>query len=341
MWAPGDGGFALPDFLGANLFGDEGFQGFNVEIHYDNPRYEAGNVDSSGVEIFYTTTPRPVEMGVMQVGDPFITLYGENVGNGLSGHHFECPGSCADEYLSDGEAVTVIREYLHMHVAGTRTTNQHIRDGEVIRTASTEVWDFDQNGNVPVKQQPYEVYPGDGFRMSCYFRGEEDTVFGLGSREEMCMAFLYYYPRKTFKVEVPEGSFNLPWVCGYGIDWLGDACNATYEGDGILDDDGDMNRLFGKQSESCLLSTDATAEEPAIVLDPPAEVTPPVPAEGVALQTETESASGPNPVPAPVDEPMPAPSDVVPAPAPDAVSSAASICLGVALSIAAVVPLLF
>jgi hypothetical protein len=38
VWAPGDGGFALPDFLGANLFGDDGFQGFTIEIHYDNPR---------------------------------------------------------------------------------------------------------------------------------------------------------------------------------------------------------------------------------------------------------------------------------------------------------------
>ena len=38
VWAPGDAGFAFPDFLGANLFGENGFQGFNVEIHYDNPR---------------------------------------------------------------------------------------------------------------------------------------------------------------------------------------------------------------------------------------------------------------------------------------------------------------
>jgi hypothetical protein len=37
VWAPGDGGFPLPDFLGANLFGANGFQGFNIEIHYDNP----------------------------------------------------------------------------------------------------------------------------------------------------------------------------------------------------------------------------------------------------------------------------------------------------------------
>jgi Copper type II ascorbate-dependent monooxygenase, C-terminal domain len=229
-------------------------------------------MDSSGVEIFYSTTPRPVEMGVMQVGDPMVGLFGQPVGDGLSGHHFECPDSCSDAYLSDGQPVTVIREYLHMHISGTRTVNEHIREGEVIRTASTEVWDFDQNGNVPMKQQPYEIYPGDAFRMSCYYRGNEASKFGLGSRDEMCMAFLYYYPRKTITLPTPEGNFSLPWTCGYAVDWLGPACNATYEPEGILESEEDMHRLFGKQPEGCLLSTDATAENPGIVLEPEAAV---------------------------------------------------------------------
>lgn len=38
VWAPGDGPFALPDFLGAPLFGPDGYQSFSMEVHYDNPR---------------------------------------------------------------------------------------------------------------------------------------------------------------------------------------------------------------------------------------------------------------------------------------------------------------
>lgn len=37
VWAPGGGGLAFPDFLGANLFGDDSYQGFTIQIHYDNP----------------------------------------------------------------------------------------------------------------------------------------------------------------------------------------------------------------------------------------------------------------------------------------------------------------
>lgn len=35
VWAPGEGGLALPDYLGAPLFGDDGFQAYTIEIHYN------------------------------------------------------------------------------------------------------------------------------------------------------------------------------------------------------------------------------------------------------------------------------------------------------------------
>ena len=252
VWAPGDGPFALPEFLGGNLFGEDGFQGFNVEIHYDNPGLEEGVIDSSGVEVFYSTTPREIEMGVLQVGDPFVQLFGEPVGEGYNMHQFDCPGSCSGLYLQDGEPVTVVREYLHMHATGARMTNEQIRNGAVIRTAATEVWDFNANGNIPVKQDPYELLPGDGFRTTCYFDGEDDTVFGLGSREEMCISFLYYYPRKTFKIPTEQGEFSIPWMCGFGLDWLENACYANHTG-GVLENEAGLNREFGKQKAQCLV----------------------------------------------------------------------------------------
>jgi hypothetical protein len=192
--------------------------------------------------------------------DPTLGLYGEPVGDGISSHHFECPGSCTGAYLSKDEPVTVFREYLHMHVTGTRITNEHIRNGTVIRTASTEVWDFNQNGNVPVKQDPYEVHAGDSFRTSCFYRDTQNTIFGLSSREEMCMGFLYYYPRKSIKVEVPQGSFVLPMMCGLGMDWFDNACMANYTPGGLLESDDDLHRVFGKQNTECFLATDGTSD---------------------------------------------------------------------------------
>jgi hypothetical protein len=46
-----------------------------------------------------------------------------------------------------------------------------------VRTATIEYWDFDQNGNAAVQQDPFVIKPGDGFRTSCYFNANEDTIF--------------------------------------------------------------------------------------------------------------------------------------------------------------------
>jgi hypothetical protein len=35
VWAPGESGLALPDFLGSPLFGEDGFQSFTIEVHYN------------------------------------------------------------------------------------------------------------------------------------------------------------------------------------------------------------------------------------------------------------------------------------------------------------------
>ena len=310
VWAPGDGPFALPEFLGSSLFGEDGFQGFNVEIHYDNPNMDEGIVDSSGVEIFFSTTPRETEVAVLQVGDPFIQLFSQPVGEGYNMHQFDCPGSCSNLYLQDDEPVTVIREYLHMHATGARMTNEQIRNGEVVRTAATEVWDFDANGNIAMKQDEYKLQPGDGFRTKCYFNGEADTVFGLGSREEMCIAFLYYYPRKKITVPTEEGEFNIPFICGHGIDFFEGACNSPHSG-AVLENEASLNREFGKQKAQCLIGADQGSVQVDVGSSPA-----PAPDDGSTPVTpggwpEPDEA---DPAPAPMGD---ADSDSSPAPAPE------------------------
>ena len=337
VWAPGDGPFALPEFLGASLFGVDGFQGFSVEIHYDNPNMDEGIVDSSGVEIFYSTTPRETEVAILQVGDPFIQLFSQPVGEGYNMHQFDCPGSCSSLYLQDDEPVTVIREYLHMHATGVRMTNEQIRDGEAVRTAATEVWDFDANGNIPMKQDAYELQPGDGFRTKCYFNGEADTVFGLGSREEMCIAFLYYYPRRKITVTTDDGEFNIPFICGYGMDFFEEACDSPHSG-AVLENEASLDREFGKQKAQCLVGTnqgsvqiDGGSSPAPAPDDGSTPVTPgewPAPEEGVPAPTpmgeaDSGSESDSSPAPAPDDGSTPVtpgewpePEEGVPAPSP-------------------------
>jgi len=229
------------------MFGTTGWQGFNIEIHYDNPLFQSGVVDSSGVEFYYATTPRSVEVGLLQLADPGVTLQGRGVGDGFSKHAFSCPGSCSQLFLD--EPITVIREHLHMHQIGTRMTQEQIRNGKVVRTGTIEVWDFDQNGNAPVQQDPYEILPGDSFKTTCYYDSSKkrvagDVDFGLASSDEMCISFLYYYPQKIFTT---NNNDNYPWICGPEDTMDNSSCTGTHS-EALNLQTTDLQRIFGKKS---------------------------------------------------------------------------------------------
>ena len=155
-------------------------------------------------------------------------------------HRFECSTDCSSTFLGNGEPVTVFREHLHMHGTGTRITNEQLRNGKVVRSASAEVWEFDQNGNLPIQQDSFQIQPNDSFRTSCYYRGKTNTTFGLGSADEMCIAYLYYYPKKSLEVE----NFTIPWLCGYSDPGL-EFCFNDYTLS-ALDEEKQLNREFGE-----------------------------------------------------------------------------------------------
>lgn len=196
----------------------------------------------------------------MSVVDPLIRLGGQPVGDGLSRHTLTCPETCSQ--LSLDEPVTVLREFMHMHqkgtivkilleiffllpgcesshqsssAIGTRMVNEMYRGEEKVHEGIIEVWEYDQQSSAVVNQGPFQIEAGDSFRTTCYYRTENDTKFGLSSQDEMCIAFLFYYPRKMLM-----GRF--PWFCGVGLP--GGTCTADYESALLSSDDG-LGRQFG------------------------------------------------------------------------------------------------
>lgn len=250
VWAPGEGPVSLPENLGAPLFGENGFQAFEIEVHYNNALKTPGIIDNSGVRVFWTSQPRDEQVGILTVGDPNVNLFSQPVGDGQSQHSFECPGTCSSLV---GQPVTVLREYLHMHATGARMVNEQIRDGEVVREATIDYWEFDQNGNAAIQQDPYDIQPGDGFKTTCFFNGK-GRVFGIGSADEMCMAFMYYYPR--MKIEVKEWNMELPWFCGYDLGFP--PCDTTYQKT-TLEGVEDFGRTFGVSKDTCENDTSGSA----------------------------------------------------------------------------------
>jgi len=216
VWAPGDLPLVLPPNVGTPL-GVNGFKSFRLQIHYDNPERKDNIIDNSGVRLYYTSKKREFDLGVFQTGDPLIGLFNQptvtNETASISQHVFDCPSTCTEENLpqEQNQPITVIREHLHMHKTGISMKNDQLRNDTVIRTGAVDYWDFNQQGNFGVIQEPFQILPGDGFRTTCTYsrthRQDKETVFGLASDNEMCIAFLFYYPRVLI-------NRVFPLVCG-------------------------------------------------------------------------------------------------------------------------------
>jgi dopamine beta-monooxygenase len=246
VWAPGDAPLNLPENIGSPL-GSSGFQSFSLQIHYDNPDLDENVLDSSGVRLYYTSKKREFDLGVFPTGDPNVVLYGEIVSanRGLSQHVFKCDETCSSNYVA--EPVTVIREHLHMHMSGVSMVNAQIRDGDVIRQGQVEFWDFGQQGGFDVVQPPFTIKSGDSFRTVCNYNANNNETFGLGSEQEMCIAYLYYYPRQLAQTELGE----IPYLCGIGFEDILPGCEVTYSVTPSFSDFAQLERSFGTASTTC------------------------------------------------------------------------------------------
>ena len=191
--------FIFPDGVGIDL---GMFTSFTVQTHYDNAMLMAGVVDSSGVEVFYTRTPREHKAGILQLGDPAVRTPG-TLPSGLSAFTYECPANCTNKWTSN---ITVFATLQHMHKTGVMMRTQYARGENVLRTVKTEYYDFDLQDEQLL--QPFVVQRGDRMATTCTYQTSGGVKWGIGSDDEMCIDFLYYYPIQT----VLEGFY-----CGYNL----------------------------------------------------------------------------------------------------------------------------
>jgi len=245
-WAPGGLPLSFPPIFGSPL-GADGFTFYSLTIHYNNPDLEEGMLDSSGIQLYWTTQKREQEVGGFILADPQTALKGHPVGGGVSKHVFDCPASCTTLTLTGlKEPITVFKEQFHMHQTGIMASNSIIRNGEVVHSTNVQFFDFEQSGSIGVQQETFQILPGDSFRSTCYYDSPNDGhKFGLSSQEEMCLTSLAYYPRQKLL-----GRFSL--VCAY--DFVLPQCKANYSSS-LLASTADLKRKFGlpaKEGTVCL-----------------------------------------------------------------------------------------
>ena len=116
-------------------------------------------------------------------------------------------------------------------------TNSHYRNGVEIRKGVVNYFDFDQSGAYRVQQSAFKIQPGDSFKTECYYNSNDDTRFGPGSFDEMCIVYMLYYPIITGFI---------PSICGYDL-FFNPFCSAAHDSN-LLENDDDIGRMFGKAS---------------------------------------------------------------------------------------------
>jgi hypothetical protein len=237
---------------------------FRLQIHYDNPTGATGLKDNSGARVWLSSAALVHEAGTLQIGDGTVnlekSLTDQVIPKGRSYYTFTCPAAETSKWPTD---ITVFASILHMHQQGDQMYTE-VTDGAsnvVKRPNAVEYFDFDWQD--PTLVQPYVVKKGDTLTTRCYYNNKVGTdanplKFGLGSEQEMCIDFLYYYPY----------SASIKQHCTFGH---GGHYGGSWDGKTAITDDADPGmRVFGTKVG---LADDPTCKGGA-VFEIPATTTP-------------------------------------------------------------------
>merc|ERR1719473_1247295 len=227
-WAAGAGNFILPAQAGFRVGNTQTNTNSHIvlEIHYDNPTLSSVLTDEVGFRMYYETTFRAYDAGILNVGDPFVRA-GNNVHASSLPSGFEmgalpkdqaavirqgtCPKECTETLTDDhsgNEPMNVFFTFHHMHYTGHKIALEH-RDGQGnllhthLRQNFIDNWDngFQNALTFDHASNEFVINEGDSLQTICSFDttrviGRNEVHFGSGTPDEMCMHFLAYYPKK-------------------------------------------------------------------------------------------------------------------------------------------------
>lgn len=198
-WAPGGNNLELPPEAG---FPEEkGTTHWVIQLHYNNAKALAGQVDNSGYDLCTTDKLRANDAGVVAFGSTKFSIPARST----------TTVKCDYKLPSTFANVKFFNASPHMHTRGTAMSTERLAGG----TGTPEMvfenkqFSFENQANFPIKSA---VQPGDVMRTRCTWKNPGDTTiaFGENTGDEMCFDFIGYYPNIPDRV-----IFGLPlfsWV---------------------------------------------------------------------------------------------------------------------------------
>ncbi|XP_067274110.1 DBH-like monooxygenase protein 2 homolog [Pseudorasbora parva] len=197
VWGVGGGAFELPEMAGLPIGGNVGDFFYRLEMHYNNPNKSAGRVDNSGLRFYYTSELRQHDAAILTTG--LAVAFGYIIPP--KAKSFLTYGLCDTAYipkvLETPHDLQVFSVMMHTHLAGRKVRVGHFRGGKQI-----DLLAVDENYNFEYQEvtnlgKTKTVQLGDKLLVECTYNTENRNTLtwgGLSTSEEMCLAFLFYYP---------------------------------------------------------------------------------------------------------------------------------------------------
>ncbi|XP_075940786.1 DBH-like monooxygenase protein 2 homolog [Anarhichas minor] len=198
-WAVGGGVFELPENVGIPVGGADSDTLYRLEIHYNNPNNEAGRRDSSGLRLHYTVQRRKYDGGILTTGVNPYTFLSYNIPPKATQFHTYgvCNTSLFSPLMNPVPDLHVFAGMLHTHLAGRKVRVGHYRNGTQIDfLLVNENYNFGLQQSVSLGKIK-TIKLGDEIAVECTYNTTDRTNvtrMGLATTDEMCLAFLLYYP---------------------------------------------------------------------------------------------------------------------------------------------------
>ena len=210
-WAVGMGDMILPLEAGFRV-GAGHITHVILEIHYDNPAAEQGFVDSMGFEVFYTETMRQHDAGMITMGDTIVSLGNTGMQPNLPypigdlpaqqdviHRETTCPKECTTDFA---EPINVFSVFHHMHYYGKKMyLEKYDTNDDLVGIVAPRI-DFWDNGFQQLLPTEFTISPGESIQSHCYYdtsayAHSAAVEFGPATSQEMCMHFVFYYPKQS------------------------------------------------------------------------------------------------------------------------------------------------
>ncbi|XP_034383025.1 DBH-like monooxygenase protein 2 homolog isoform X2 [Cyclopterus lumpus] len=198
-WAVGGGVFELPENMGIPVGGADSNAFYRLEIHYNNLNNESGRTDSSGLRLHYTVQPRKYDVGILTTGVLPHSYLNYNIPPKAAQFHTYgvCNTTLFSQIVTHVPELQVFAVLLHTHLAGRKVRVGHYRNGEQIDfLAVNDKYNFELQQSVSLGNVK-NIKQGDEIVVECTYDTSNRTNvtrMGLATTDEMCLAFLYYYP---------------------------------------------------------------------------------------------------------------------------------------------------